>query len=169
MEEKRRRARDAFIENLYQEMGSLLRILAARKLHNPDLAEEAVQNALVVLCEKTDTVMAHPNPQGWLVETLQFVVMSMNRKTDREISVIQGSLDDVQPHHHDDYHEVEFRPLLSPEDYELIEMTVVQRYTIPEAAEELGITVEACKKRKQRAILRMRERFLEKKQEKAET
>ena len=107
--------------------------------------------------------MAHPNPQGWLVETLQFVVMSMNRKTDRETSVIQGSLDDVQPHHHDDYHEVEFRPLLSPEDYELIEMTVVQRYTIPEAAEELGITVEACKKRKQRAILRMRERFLEKK------
>ena len=169
MEEKRTCARDEFIDNLYREMASLLRILASRKLHNPDLAEEAVQNALVVLCEKADAVMEHPNPQGWLVETLQFVVMSMNRKTDKETSVIQGSLDDVQPHHHDDYHEVEFRPLLSPEDYELIEMTVVQRYTVPEAAEELGITVEACKKRKQRAIRRMRERFLEKKQEKAET
>lgn len=152
--------RDQFIENLYQEMNFKMRIYAARKLYRPDQAEEAVQNALVVLCRRAETVMKHPNPQGWLMVTIQKVVLSMNRETYKEETMIAGNLDDVQVHYHDDHHRAEYDKLLSPEDFALIEMVVVQRYTIPEAAQELGITTEAAKKRKQRATKQLREQLL---------
>ena len=41
--------------------------------------------------------------------------------------------------------------VLGEEDFQLLVNIVVRRYTMLEAAEELGITVEACKKRVQRA------------------
>ena len=152
--------RDRFIEALYAEMNFKLRYLAARRLSRPELAEEAVQNALVVLCEQAEKVMKHPNPQGWLMQTLINVIKAMNRKAEREAAMVSGSLEDMHALHHDDYHEVEFGDLLSPEDFRLIEMVAVQRYTIPEAAKEIGISIEAAKKRKQRATKRLRELLL---------
>ena len=153
--------RDQFIENLYQEMNFKLRYLAMRRLSRPELAEEAVQNALVVLCEHAEKVQKHPNPQGWLMQTLINVIKTMNRKAEREASMVGDSLENVHAQYRDDYHAVEFGDLLSPEDFRLIELVAVQRYTIPEAARELGISDEACKKRKQRAAKRMREQLLE--------
>ena len=155
--------RDQFIEALYAEMNFKLRYLAMRRLSRPEFAEEAVQNALVVLCEQAEKVMKHPNPQGWLMQTLINVIKAMNRKAEREAAMVSESLEDVHPQYRDDYHAVEFGDLLSPEDFRLIELVVVQRYTIPEAARELGISDEACKKRKQRAAKRMREQLLEEK------
>lgn len=154
---------DRFIEALYSEMNFKLRYLAKRRLSRPELAEEAVQNALVVLCEQAEKVMEHPNPRGWLMQTLINVIKAMNRKAEREATMVSGSLEDVHTQYRDDYHAVEFSDLLSLEDFRLIEMVAVQRYTIPEAAKELGISNEACKKRKQRAVKRMREQLLEEK------
>lgn len=148
---------DRFIENLYQEMNFKMRTYAARRLYRPEQAEEAVQNALVVLCRRADEVMVHPNPQGWLMVTIQNVVKAMNRAVSREEGRIAGSLDEVRIPYRDDHFRTEYDKLLSPEDFALIEMVVVQDYTIPEAARELGITTEAAKKRKQRAEKQLRE------------
>lgn len=41
--------------------------------------------------------------------------------------------------------------LVNDEDYKLLKEIVLERYTIRETAQELGISVEACKKRVQRA------------------
>ena len=46
---------------------------------------------------------------------------------------------------------VSYSDALGEEDFQLLVNIVVRRYTMLEAAEELGITVEACKKRVQRA------------------
>ena len=158
---KHTQERDEFIENLYQEMNFKMRIYAARKLIRPDQAEEAVQNALEVLCRRAEIVMQHPNPQGWIMITLQNVVKSMNRALRRDEAMIAGNLDDVQICFHDDHFRTEYDTLLSPKDFALIEMVVVHRYSIQEAAQELGITAEACKKRKQRGIKRLRKQILE--------
>ena len=155
--------RDQFIENLYQEMNFKLRYLAMRRLSRPEFAEEAVQNALVVLCEQAEKVMKHPNPQGWLMQTLINVIKAMNRKVEREAAMLSDTLEDVHVQYRDDYHAVEFRDLLSPEDFRLIEMVAVQQYTISEAAQKLGSSNEACKKRKQRAVKRIREQLLDEK------
>ena len=63
--------------------------------------------------------------------------------------------------HYDDYHVAEYSDLLDSNDFELIEKTVVQRYSMREIAEDLGITEEAAKKRKQRATERLRRKYFE--------
>ena len=157
--EDKTQERDQFVEDLYDKMNFRLKWIAARKLIDPDQVEEAVQEALAILCLKAEEVMVHPNPEGWLTETVKNIAKAMNRKTAKERNVVSGSLNDAHGHYHDDHHEAEFKDLLSPEDYKLIELVVVQRYTIAEAARELGITTEACKKRKQRAIQRLRQKL----------
>mgnify|MGYP000863312626 FL=1 len=49
-----------------------------------------------------------------------------------------------------------YRDLLGEDDFEILNMVVINRYTMLEAASELGITVEACKKRVQRAKKRLK-------------
>ena len=49
-----------------------------------------------------------------------------------------------------------YSDLIANEDFELIRKIVIDRYSMLEAAKELGISVEACKKRVQRAKQKLR-------------
>ena len=52
-----------------------------------------------------------------------------------------------------------YADLLSPDEYSLLKKIVLQRYTIADAARELGISVESCKKRVQRAKQKLRKKL----------
>ncbi len=47
--------------------------------------------------------------------------------------------------------------VLRQEDYRLLSAVYLEGYSVREAAEQLGISAEACKKRLQRARARLRE------------
>ena len=49
--------------------------------------------------------------------------------------------------------------LLPEEDFRLLKRIVLERYSYLEAAEELGISLEACRKRVQRIKQRLREKL----------
>ena len=58
--------------------------------------------------------------------------------------------------HFDDYSNVEYADMISPEEFLLFRMITVDRLSMREAAAELEISVEACKKRVQRIRAKLR-------------
>lgn len=144
-----------FIENLYREMFTQLNIYAQNVLRDRSLGEEAVQDTFRIACIKIDELMSSSNPKGWLMNTLKNVISNMKRSRARLLRMLFiaaemneasfGSVnDDIDP-------EILYGGVISNEDFALLKKIVLERYSMLEAAEELGISVEACKKRLQRA------------------
>ena len=67
------------IEELYLEMHDKLIIYARCALKNESLAEEAVQEAFHIACQKPEKLCNSPNPQGWLMLTLRNTIQNMRR------------------------------------------------------------------------------------------
>lgn len=55
----------------------------------------------------------------------------------------------------------EYGDLLPQEDFRLLKLVVLERYSYLEAAQELGISLEACRKRVQRIKQRLRQKLKE--------
>lgn len=154
-----------FIEQLYYEMFTKLYILAKHMLYNPSLSEEAVQDTFILACIKVDDLMNSPNPKGWLVNTLKNVIHNMKRSNIRFSKQIL-LLDDIDSLSAGDMPEESdpdlfYIGIVSEEEYHLIKRVAIDQFSILELAEELGITVEACKKRVQRAKLKFRKKYFE--------
>jgi RNA polymerase sigma-70 factor (ECF subfamily) len=146
---------DLFIENLYREMFTQLNIYAQSALRDRSLGEEAVQDTFRIACIKIDELIASSNPKGWLMNTLKNVISNIRRSRARLLRMLYtasemneasfGSThDDIDP-------EIMYGGIISTEEFNLLKKIVLERYSMLEAAEELGISVEACKKRLQRA------------------
>lgn len=148
-----------FIETLFREMHPMLLRFARAGLGSDELAEEAVQEVFLRACAAPEKVVEHEKPKGWTVKTLKNVLKEMYRKRDRMRELIATNSEFRNAVHCDDYFLIEYADILSPEEFELICKLKVDHYTVREAAEELGISVEACKKRSQRAMEKLRKKF----------
>lgn len=61
-----------WVHDLYQaHAGDLYRIARAR-LQDPDLAYDLTQEVFLVLLSKAEDAKDHPNPKGWLIQTLNY-------------------------------------------------------------------------------------------------
>ncbi len=142
------------IELLYREMFQQLFIYARSSLMDESLAEEAVQDTFRIACIKSDDLLSSKNPKGWLMSTLKNVIRNIRRSNTRlnSLFIRAFSIDDLPLASNDEQNlELYYMDLIGEEDYRLLEMVVVKRFTILEASKSLGISLEACKKRVQRA------------------
>ena len=148
-----------YIERLYYEMYAMLCTYSMSALNDCRLAEEAVQDTFRIACMKIDSLRSSSNPKGWLVNTLKYVIKNIRKSQaslnslmiamlSEENMVISSYTDEV------DFN-VTYSQLLGKDEFELLKMTVLDKYTILEIAQHLGISVEACKKRIQRAKKRL--------------
>ncbi|CAH0122365.1 MULTISPECIES: RNA polymerase sigma factor [unclassified Paenibacillus] len=148
------------IRALYMEMYYLLSAYAQNVLSDRSLAEEAVQETFRIACAKADKFLFSPNPKGWLLNTLKNVISNKVRSQASLKSIVFSSLDlDENNIPGDtDVPNVDFlySDLANNEDYKLLKKIVVDKYSMLEAAQEVGISVEACKKRVQRAKKKLR-------------
>ena len=142
------------IAKLYLEMYGRMVAYAFSVLRDRHLAEEAVQDAFCIFCAKADHALQHENPRGWLMRTLQNVMRNMQRRRAAMSRLIMQSL---QTKHLEEllvYDETDVDLLYGDwaarADFQLLKRVVLDGCTLLEAAEEYGITVEACKKRIQR-------------------
>ena len=162
LDEKQRQC----IEHLYDEMYDRLRAYALSQLDDGSLAEEAVQDTFRIASYRAKKLLSSPNPQGWLTITLKNVIANMKLMRARLSKVVVASLDadKSMPYAVTDETDVDFiyGDLISREDYDLLKRIVFEKQTMPEAASELGISIEACKKRVQRAKKNLREILKEK-------
>ena len=67
------------ITTLYRNMYGRMVAYASSVLGDQSLAEEAVQDTFCIFCTKAEVTLAHENPQGWLMLTLQNVMRNMQR------------------------------------------------------------------------------------------
>lgn len=169
------RQQDEFVSRYYKEMYQQLMVYARSSLSNPSLAEEAVQDTFRIACAKIDDFMSSPNPQGWLVLVLRNVIRNIRRELASlsKIIVSSMSIEDevfidshaVRPNVSERIEDLEidilYSDLLSPDEYKLLKLIAIHKYSMLEASQELGISVEACKKRVQRAKEKLR-KILEK-------
>lgn len=155
------REQDEFITALYHEMFRQLVNTAYGSLGSAALAEEVAQEAFLIACKKPDAVMNSDNPQGWMMKTVHNVVKNLKRvlaNQDKYLYNTSRTRDRVV--HIDDYTDVEYSDMLSNEEYQLFRLVTLDNYSMREAAEEFGISVEACKKRMQRIRAKLRKQIM---------
>lgn len=143
------------IGQMYQEMYEFLLSYALSSLENRPLAEEAIQETFRIACMKPDALLGSPNPKGWLINTLKNTISNMKRTRDHAnrlllaYTAIHGnnvafSEDKVSM-------EITYSNVADSEEFKLIKELAVEGKSHLEMSEARGISVEACKKRVQRA------------------
>lgn len=152
---------DEIITSLYLEMYQTLVNIAYVRFNSRSLAEEAAQETFCIACRKPGSILSSENPQGWLVTTLLYVIKNMKRfLAVREKRVFLVPERHKDKPHYDDYSGIEYSDLLSDAEYQLFRRIAVDRYSMKEAAYELGISEEACKKRVQRIRAKLQKQIL---------
>ena len=153
------------ISRLYREMYGCMFVYASSVLQNRDLAEEAVQDPLCILCTKGDEALKKENPRGWLMCTLQNVMRNMNRQRMMMNRLIMTSLQaenlEEMLAYDEENVDILYGDVSVRADFQLLKRIVLDDYNMLEAAEEFGITVEACKKRVQRIKKLLRKKLSE--------
>lgn len=144
-------------------MYSTLYIYANSVLNDVSLAEEAVQDAFCIACSKSEEFLGRGNPEGWLMNTLKYVVRNMLRQRAKMGRLVIMSLNDedaarLTASDEDDV-DVLYGDVSGQEDFQLFKRVALEGISMREASSELGITLEACKKRIQRTRNRLQKIF----------
>ena len=142
------------LEQLFKKYYRQLYYYALNLVQRSDSAEEAVQETFRIACEKIDVVINSEDPRSWLTATLKNVIRNMNRKRGRLAKLVAQSLtlDDIVVLEQESS-DLEYvaQDVLSPDDYQMLKLSALHGYTMKELAVEFGLSMEACKKRVQRA------------------
>jgi len=143
------------IEQLYLEMYDMLITYARCSFQEESLAEEAVQETFRIACLNPDKVMNSPNPKGWLHNTLKYTICNHQRSRDRANRLLVkyllnlGNLTEISENQIS--LEVAFDDMADREEFQLLKEYAIEGKSQIEIAKERGISVDACKKRVQRA------------------
>jgi len=151
------------IEALYLEMYNNLFEYAAGTLQNESLAEEAVQDTFRIACQKPQAVCESPNPQGWLINTLKYVISNTvkNRNVSNRILMDYYKLrmTEIQESSDPEDFELLYHDLSNREEYRLVKEMYFDGKSYLELARERNISVTACRKRMQRARIFLRSKI----------
>jgi len=138
---------DEFITQLYKSMYYQLTAYARSALRDASLAEEAVQDTFRIACAKIDEIMSKDNPQGWLFGVLKNVIRNMNRElanlnklfvatlsVDEKVFIETTACEDRGKRIEDTEVDILYSGLLAKDEYKLLKLVVMKRYSMCEAA-----------------------------------
>ena len=149
---------DAFLENIYRNNVNSFVAYAEHILKDAELAKDAVQESFRIACCKPNEIMNSPNPAGWLMNTLKYVIrrIRLHQKAVEKL-FITYCFEEAEEYEQELNVDILYSGLISKEDFDLLKLVIFEKYTIREAAQEMGISPDACKKRIQRAKNKLRE------------
>lgn len=150
------------IEQLYLEMFDLLLSYARASLEEEPLAEEAVQETFQIACRKPEQLLESQNPKGWLVNTLKYTIRNIKREREKTRQLLATYLlqtSDVAFTENAISLEVVYGNIADTEEFKLLKEMAVDRKSHLEIAASRGISVDACKKRIQRAKEKLQEKI----------
>ena len=143
------------IDRLYLQMYPMLFEYARSSLANDALAEEAVQDAFIIACQKPEDLCNSPNPEGWLVKTLKNVISNTIRSQNiaRRILLDYFASNAKDISISDDHVglEILYDDVADSEEFKLLKEMALDGKSYLEMAEARGISVVTCRKRMQRA------------------
>ena len=143
------------IEELYREMFEKMKVYACCSLDNEALAEEAVQETFRIACQKSKQLCESINPQGWLVQTLKYIICNIKSSQATAKRIVEKYLiaqykDDSFSEDHLDLH-ILYENVADTEAFKLLVEMAIEGKSHLEMATSRGISVSTCKKRVQRA------------------
>ena len=68
-------ADEAWVQKLYRYNAPKLYKVVLRRLEDAEAAQDIVQEAFLALIEKIELVKCHPNPVGWLMKAVHFLIL----------------------------------------------------------------------------------------------
>lgn len=143
------------IERLYLLMYDQLFVYARCSLSNDSLAEEAVQETFRIACTKPEALCTSQNPEGWLVNTLKNTLanMSRSRATANRIltEYISSQINEITVSEDSIGFELLYENIAEMEEFKLIKEMAIEGKSQLEMAQARGISLDACKKRVERA------------------
>lgn len=153
------------IERLYLLMYDKLFVYARSTLSNDSLAEEAVQETFRIACTKPESLCTSANPEGWLVITLKNVISNMkkSRMTANRIltDYISAQVQELAVSEDRISFELMYENIAELEEFKLIKEMAIDGRSQLEIAQSRGISLNACKKRVQRAKEVLRKKIRE--------
>ena len=158
--------RDEFFTRLYLEQFDFLYKTACFLLHDEHLGFDLAQETFLVAYLRIDELMQHPNPVGWLVQTMKYKLTHIKR----DQKILLEFHEEIAAHADDgiDFEECEsnwkerWLQVLSETEFALLKRYYGEGFPIQTVAQEFGLSVEACYKRFQRAKKKLRQ-FIEQK------
>lgn len=147
-----------FVKNLFMEMQPKLLSYATAYFKDTAQAEDAVQELFMRVCENVDKLMTHNAPSGWIYTTLKNIMHDAKRDDKRGMEVFEkiqymAAVEHSNNLSHPDRSSTDllYGNIVSLKEYKLLQKVAEFGYSLAELAKEEGISVEACKKKIQRA------------------
>ena len=143
------------IERLYLQLYPLLFEYARGSLSSDSLAEEAVQEAFRIACQKPEALMNSPNPEGWMVNTLKNVLKNTlrNQNISRRILLdyFASNINNITATNDRVGLEILYEDVADLEEFKMVKAMALEGKSYLEMSQEFGISMAACRKRMQRA------------------
>jgi len=149
--------RHDWLEKLYHENHKDMLKLAVRIIKNFSVAEELVQETFLLLTVKTDDVVTHANPVGWLYVTLRKLLLNEMKKAKYKFEFPLLDLSERHQTSHINLGLYESLPSdLTSNDRQLLTWAYEDRLSFEEMSARLNITVPACQMRLHRLKLKLK-------------
>lgn len=156
-------AHSKMIEALYLEMYDKLMAYARSLVESEALAEEAVQETFRIACQKPESVYNSPNPQGWIFITLKNTIRNIqsyraNAKRLLEIYLVACAGEAAYENDRISI-EITYEDIADTDEFNLLKEMAIEGRSHEEMAKSRGITINACKKRVQRAKEKLQQKL----------
>ena len=142
---------------LYEELHDKMLRVAYRMTGSMDAAEDLVQETFLFALFRQDELLRHPLPEGWLMRTLQNLVLNERRKAAAHAEVPLDSLLNLADESAAAPLEEALPRQLSQQDREILIWRFEQDLDYSQIADRLGISETGCRSRVFRAIRRCRD------------
>lgn len=141
---------------LYKKYYSELYYFARKVLGSDDVAEDIVQETFLVAYKKLDDLLGSPSPKGWLYKVLRHIMGDNYRNRARLAETIRITEGIDSPTNDAVNIRLELEGTIGKDDLDILIKVYVERYTYKEVSALYGTTVDAAKKRAQRAKAKLR-------------
>lgn len=128
---------------------------ATRFFKNRDLAQDVVQETFLIAQTKIDQLMESASPKGWLFNTLKNVIGNTYKQQKRLADMVSIQDYDI-PIDMEISVKSTYESMISNDDLQLLIWIYCDGWPYADVAKHLGIGLDACKKRIQRARIRFK-------------
>ena len=148
---------EELFHNLFMEYYPSLLSFARYYVKDEMIAEDLVQDTLIIACRKIDELIKHPKPGAFLMDTLRKNIYNYWRVRDNLSKfLVDIPIEDWINNYPDtkfpeDDLDLLYGDLAKTKEYEILKKFAVDGYSHKEIAKQYGISINTCKQRIYRA------------------
>lgn len=153
-----------FIENLYREEGKSLYCYAKTVFHNTAITEEVVQETFLLICKNAEKLKDNTNLKSHIFHIHKVVCGRLQHQYNKYIQKLlslQADNQNFEITKNFSNEENNLGQYVNEKEFFILQKIILDGYSYQELAEELGITLNVCKKRIQRAKEHFKQNYLQ--------